>query len=191
MKSRISGERSSPLRVCANNAAIISLPQAGEGGPSKTVDEDVGSYFMGKHFGVRLFEGCAFPLSVADTGGASPSPTGSYEQRGYIVPLLRGRGDRMSGGRIVTTPISQTARLQSLRLAFARHLPLHKGGDEVRANIAATSVFPGGERIRQQCGYLQTCRDWPPGLSAWHTAISTNLAATRLILLFEGFLKGS
>ena len=73
MKSRISGERSSPLRVCApivinhgfrreqapalrvcaNNVAIISLPQGGEGGPSKTVDEDVGSRFAEKQLAAR------------------------------------------------------------------------------------------------------------------------------------------
>ena len=72
-------EQAPPLRVCANNAATLAFPKAGcprlrrarryaalrqsrEGGPSKTVDEDVGSRFMGKCFGVRLFEGECFPV---------------------------------------------------------------------------------------------------------------------------------
>ena len=40
----------------------VGLPQEGEGGPSKMVDEDVGSRFAGKCFGVRSFEGmrCSF-----------------------------------------------------------------------------------------------------------------------------------
>ena len=51
-----------PLPVFCERCGYIGLPQGGEGGPSKTVDEDVGSCFMGKCFGVRLFEGVCFPV---------------------------------------------------------------------------------------------------------------------------------
>ena len=47
---------------------IKSLPQEGEGGPSKMVDEDVGIYFAGKCFGIRSFEGVHHSLHVVDHG---------------------------------------------------------------------------------------------------------------------------
>ena len=79
--------------VCANIAATLAFPNAGcprlrrarryaalrqsrEGGPSKTVDEDVGSRFMGKHFDVRLFEGVCFPIICREFRANAVRPYG-------------------------------------------------------------------------------------------------------------------
>ena len=67
------------MPLCGNRGKLPSLRErvdaplrGGRGGPSKTVDEDVGTCFMGKHFGVRLFEGVCFPIIGRGYGRSKP-----------------------------------------------------------------------------------------------------------------------
>ena len=88
----------------------------GKGGPSKTVDEDVGSRFMGKHFGVRLFEGECFPVIGRRCGGTKAPPYRFVQtMRLHSPPLVRGGGP---------------------------HERWWGSNNAVLANIAATSAFP-------------------------------------------------
>ena len=80
-----------------------------------------------------------------------------------------------------TTPFSQTPRLQSLRLAFARHLPLHKGGLwKVPANN--TAIRNKLWMRREQAPALRWKTHKPVGAlheaPAWHNAFFANNAAT-------------
>ena len=74
----------------------IGLPQAGEGGPSKTVDEDVGSFSMGKRFGVQSFEGVRYSFVDRGCGRSKPLPyrfvRGFEMRRGWrAIPHLAPR----------------------------------------------------------------------------------------------------
>ena len=170
MKSRISGEPSSPLRACANNAATSAFPNVGcprlrrarryaalrqsrEGGPSKTVDEDVGSRFMGKCFGVRLFEGGCFPVIGRGYGRSKPLPYG-FEQS---PSFAHGRNEIADSG-VVRCP----------RLCRARRYALRQSRRSPPTRFAVS---------RQQCGYTLTVgRGLAP--AAWHNAIFASNAAT-------------
>ena len=64
---RVTGEAACVAQWSSRKqCGYIGLPQGGGGGPSKTVDEDVGSLFVGKHFGIRLFKGVSH--SFVDRG---------------------------------------------------------------------------------------------------------------------------
>ena len=56
------------LRSLRKQSGYVGLPQVGEGGPSKMVDEDVGIRFVGKCFGVLSFEDVHHLLHIADYG---------------------------------------------------------------------------------------------------------------------------
>ena len=51
--------------ACANNAATLAFPKEGKG-DREAVDEDVGTCYTGKHFGIRLFKGVRY--SFVDRG---------------------------------------------------------------------------------------------------------------------------
>ena len=52
------------MQAVLGYAEHVDMPLCGNRGKGDrvAVDEDVGSYFIGKHFGVRLFEGVYFPV---------------------------------------------------------------------------------------------------------------------------------
>ena len=69
------------MPLCGNRGKLPSLRErvdaplrGSRGGPSKTVDEDVGSRFVGKHFGVRLFEGVCHSIVGRESREANSFP---------------------------------------------------------------------------------------------------------------------